>query len=234
MLYHVFPQNTLHYEEYGLLGNAVFACNRAVTPIALRVKGPDLSYLGFGKFGVPMPFTSCKVFRVYAGRMHIPRTPPAFLCGVRSILLLCTKPKVLGVTARRIIAGMADKHSLWNRAVCQAVGSTVRSMTQRGNAVPVLISPCHPKPTSIRATRRVHLTPEPFFFGPSPCGVVARHVMNWLALNMAALGVVLSSKSSGQPTTALTQMLYTFHASASYKVLAIPRPVTAGAGLLRA
>lgn len=120
-----------------------------------------------------------------------------FRAHVANVILGRAKEQVGGVDTRRVIAMMAHKQTLWNRAIVKLIGNAVRRYAGVGvkpeTTIPGCIVIASPKPTAIRLFDE---TPKADFRGNS------------------------------RPTSALAGELYTVHASASNQVLAKPGLLT--------
>jgi hypothetical protein len=86
---------------------------------------------------------------------HASRAP--FACSVTVVVDGCTKEKVLGIHARRIVTTVKHPHARWDSAECQLPTKPVCAMLPTGLAVTILVSTPSPEPT---VTGLVHFCPE--------------------------------------------------------------------------
>lgn len=82
---------------------------------------------------------------------------------VTQVVCVCAKEQVSRITARLVVAGVADHQPLIDRAVCHLVSHAMGAKLPPATfdcAIPAAAEACRPRPTRIWATALINTIPE--------------------------------------------------------------------------
>lgn len=102
---------------YNLTINPILLCQYCISSVSGKICFPYFSHLFPSHFGVPMPFS--------IGGIGIFNS--SFRKSISHIFSMSSKPKMIRIATRRIVARMANAHPFWNLSFVNLVREDVCS-----------------------------------------------------------------------------------------------------------
>ncbi len=238
----MFPSLAMHKVRDRFRSKAVFSAQFGEANPASGMARSDSNNLRVSQLGLMTCHAATESLRMLARWVFVTtRTLTSTLAShILHVLLMRTQKQVRRVAAWGVVASVTDLKPLCNRAIGKFVGyamRTLKALAVLHAPIPALSPITRPEPTLIGSTYN-NVLPEAVFDGDGLVGTpsMPRDEAHGLAFHLAARWSSLSSKAGGLPTPTFTKLgrnAYTFHVSDLLGLLAKPRPVLAGAGVLR-